>query len=375
VGPETVLFLLTSLTHGGAERHTITLVNSLSKDRPVVLAYLRNVAPLLTYVEQSQLKEVVCLNAVGMYDFSAARRLAQLYKQHNVGTVVYTNLYPLLYGRTANLFLTRKIKEIEVFHSTLVRSRREAWQMAFYKLLLRRVDRMVYVCEAQKAHWISEGLTHPRSLVIHNGIDLGKFAAADSAKAVLAAREKFGFSASDLVVGIVAVMRPEKAHGLLLRAVASCAARGVNWKILMIGDGPERANIDTQVKALGLEGRVVFTGFLPDVREAVSLVDALALVSTSETFSIAALEAMAMAKPMIMSDIGGAAEQVDDGVNGFLFPSGDVEALSQCLEKMSTPGLAGRMGSLARSKVEAEFSEGFMLTRYQTLMAELAAIS
>lgn len=375
MGSDTVLFLLSSLTHGGAERHTITLVNSLSKDRPVVLAYLRSVESLLDNVEQSRLKEVVCLNAVGMFDFSAARRLAALCEKHNVGMVVYTNLYPLLYGRTASLFLTRKVKEIEVFHSTLVRSSREALQMVLYKLLLRGVDRMVYVCEAQKRHWISEGLAHPRSLVVHNGIDLAKFAATGSVEAFLAARKKFGFSASDLVVGIVAVMRPEKAHGLLLRAIASCAARDVNWRVLMIGDGPERANIESQVKALGLEGKVVFTGFLSDVRVAVSLVDAMALVSTSETFSIAALEAMAMAKPMIMSDIGGASEQVEDGVNGFLFRNGNVEELSYCLEKMAVPGLAAKMGALARSKVEADFSEGVMLTRYQSLIEELAASS
>ncbi|RQO62350.1 hypothetical protein DBR47_03635 [Paucibacter sp. KBW04] len=376
MGAETVLFLLSSLTHGGAERHTITLINSVSKDRPVVVAYLRNAAPLIDSIDQSRLKELVCLNASGMLDLAAAMKLAQLFKKHDVRVVVYTNLYPLLYGGAARLFGWKRVKEIEVFHSTLLRSKRESLQMVLYKLLLRGVDRMVYVCENQKKHWLSEGLNHPRSAVIHNGIDLGKFVPIESSESVLTARAKFGFEANDLVIGILAVMRPEKAHGLLLRAVASCAERGANWKVLMIGDGPERANIQAQVASLGLVGKVVFAGLLSDVREAVSAVDAMALVSTAvETFSIGALEAMAMAKPMIMSDIGGASEQVDDGVNGFLFRNGNVEELSYCLEKMAVPGLAGRMGALARSKVESHFSEGVMLTRYQALIADLAASS
>jgi len=368
-----VLFLLTSLGHGGAERHTITLLNSVSKVRPVVLVYLRRADPLLSTVDHSRLKEVVCLNASGRFDIDAVKKLAGLYEKHDVRVVIYTNLYPLLYGAFAKLLGSRGVKEIEIFHSTLVRSWRESLQMVLYKILLRRVDRMVYVCESQKKHWISEGVNHPNSIVIHNGIDLRKFVPVASKGVVQAARDRFGFLADDLVVGILAVMRPEKAHGLLLKAVANCADRGINWKILMIGDGPERANIQAQVEALGLQEKVVFTGLLSDVREAVSAVDALALVSTSETFSIASLEAMAMAKPMIMSDVGGASEQIDDGVNGFLFPNGDIEKLSYCLERMAAPGLASSMGAQARSKVEAEFSEGGMLTRYQTLIAELAA--
>jgi glycosyltransferase involved in cell wall biosynthesis len=114
---------------------------------------------------------------------------------------------------------------------------------------------------------------------------------------------------------------------------------------------------------------VVITGFLSDVRGPLAACDTVALVSKTEAFSIAALEAMAMGKPMIMSDVGGAREQVVHKDSGFLFPSGDVHALAECLRECSDSRLTRAMGIKARRRVETEFSQQTMAARYVELLA------
>jgi hypothetical protein len=99
---------------------------------------------------------------------------------------------------------------------------------------------------------------------------------------------KSGFAEHDLVVGLCAVMRPEKAHDHLLQAMKLADDAGVRWKALLIGDGPLRPSIEQEILRLGLQDRVAITGFRSDVRADLAACDVVSLVSVTETFSIAA---------------------------------------------------------------------------------------
>jgi glycosyltransferase involved in cell wall biosynthesis len=92
---------------------------------------------------------------------------------------------------------------------------------------------------------------------------------------------------------------------------------------------------------------------------------------TVETFSIAALEAMALARPMVMSDIGGAREQVGHGDNGLIFPPGNIAALADQLRRLAEPRLRRRMGERARERVAREFDIGRMVRRYEEALLGL----
>ena len=115
------------------------------------------------------------------------------------------------------------------------------------------------------------------------------------------------------------------------------------------------------------------TGFLSDVRSAISICDVMVLVSHSETFSVAALEAMALGKPMIMSDIGGANEQVVEGVNGFLYPPKHIDALIERIRQMNAPCRRKRMGAAARKMVIEHFSIERMIQQYTMILEDLVA--
>ena len=166
------------------------------------------------------------------------------------------------------------------------------------------------------------------------------------------------------MVGICSGLRPEKAHGDLLAALARLRARGVPAQALLIGDGPERPAIERGIARLGLEDHVRITGLMADVRPFVSACDVMTLVSHSETFSLAALESMCLGKPLVMSDLGGAGEQVIHGSTGLLFAPGDIEALAAHLEALTCLSLRRRLGEAAARRVRQLFTVQRMAGRF-----------
>jgi glycosyltransferase involved in cell wall biosynthesis len=208
-------------------------------------------------------------------------------------------------------------------------------------------------------------------VVIHNGIDISHFSNGYSQDQVGALRAQYGLAADDYVVGLCAYMRPEKAHGDLLAAALAARRQGVELKCLLIGDGPERASIEAKIAHLGLERQVVITGLIGDVRLALAACDVIVFTSHSETFSIAALEAMAMAKPVVMTDVGGASEQVVPGETGYLFRRGDTAALAGHLVQLADPATRRQMGQRACSTVSEKFSLGVMVGAYERMFLRL----
>jgi glycosyltransferase involved in cell wall biosynthesis len=134
-----------------------------------------------------------------------------------------------------------------------------------------------------------------------------------------------------------------------------------------------RAAVEARARALGLEQEVRITGLLQDVRPFIAAADALALPSRTEALSLAAIEAMALGRPVVHADVGGGAEIVDHGRNGFLFPPGDTAALADCLARLADPAARRRMGERARETVETRFTERAMVERYEQILLELEA--
>src|SRR5262245_52856764 len=171
-----------------------------------------------------------------------------------------------------------------------------------------------------------------------------------------------------------AVLRPERNHVQLVEAVARLRQRGIAAHALLIGDGETRAAIEARARALGVERAVSITGLQKDVRPLVGACDAMALCSTAvETFSLAGLEAMALARPVVHADIGGAKEMIRPGHDGFLFPVNDTGTLVERLLKLADPALRDELGGNARRAVEERFSEHSMIERYESILIELAA--
>ena len=358
-----LLFIVNSLELGGAEKQVVTLLNHLDDSRfRLHLAYLKRGERLLPQLNSGNLDELMCCDVTRGVERRAVRELGALVRARHIDAIICTNTYSMLYGYlTRRQARTEKPKLATVFHTTLLRTYKEKAQMLLYQRLFKRSDLLLYVCENQRDYWRDRGLRAAADGVVHNGIDVEYFSDRQTPEERSELRARFGFAPGDTVIGLCSSMRPEKAHGDLLEALASLRTRGVAAKALFIGDGPERGAIEHKAGELGLREHVVITGMQTDVRPYIGCCDVMTLVSHAiETFSLAALESMALAKPLVMSDIGGASEQVLHGQTGLLFEPGDIEALAGHLNTLTDASLRARMGVAAQRRVRQLFTVDIM---------------
>ncbi len=359
-----------SLVHGGAERHTITLANRLAeRGHQCHFAYVRDDPSQLGRIRDAA--SVECLHAARYFDPKAVQRLRQRLQRAAPDVVVAANQYALMYARLAMRGLRTPL--LVTYHTTLLRNARERLQMLWYRPFFWSADRLVFVCDAQRRHWRARGVAGRRNEVIHNGVDLDQWRPVrDEERATL--RGLLGLPSDAFVVGISAVLRPEKNHVQLVEAIAWLRRRGIAAHALLIGDGETRGLIEARARRLGVAPAVLVTGLQKDVRPLVGACDVIALCSTAvETFSLAALEAMALARPVVHSDIGGAKEMIHPGHDGFLFPVNDTGTLVEKLAALADPALRREMGANARRTVEERFSERAMVERYESILMQLAS--
>ncbi len=175
-----------------------------------------------------------------------------------------------------------------------------------------------------------------------------------------------------VVLGIVARLSPQKAHGVLLRAVARLTPDRPDLLLVVVGDGDERAAIEELVRELGLADRVLFTGLRRDVRALLPGFDVACLSSVHEGVPLTVLEAMAAGLPVVATAVGALGDLVTDGTDGYLVPSGDDAVLAERLaDLVDDPARRAAFGVAARTRAVDAFSIEHTLRGYETLLREL----
>jgi glycosyltransferase involved in cell wall biosynthesis len=363
-----LVFVTGSLVHGGAERHSITLANRLAeRGHECHAVYVKNIPDQLSRLRLAPPASVRCLHARRYFDLSALSHLHAFIRRLAPSVVFATNCYALMYAGLARAGHPLVV----TLHTTWLQTLKEEAQMLAYRPLFWSADAAVFVCERQKRHWLRRAVLGRRNEVIYNGIDPAYWKPDPAAGAAL--RRALGFAPVDYVIGLSAVLRPEKNPVQLVEALARLRAMDLPAKVLFIGDGPVRQQVEQRARALGVDSHMAITGFQQDVRPFLSACDVAALTSFSESFSLAAVEALALGLPVVQPDVGGAAEMMVAGEEGFLFPVGDTGALVERLARLADPATRARMGRAASERVARSFTEDVMVERYERLLADLAS--
>jgi glycosyltransferase involved in cell wall biosynthesis len=370
--------MVNSTIVGGAEKHAISLVNHLDTARfRIGWCQLKPVGNLGGELDGARLDTTISLNVRSKLDWNAVKELARRIDQDEIDVIVCTNGYPLLYALLASRRTRRSVRLVEVFHTTgFKQPLKSRLRMLLNRFVFRQCELVIYVSHKQREYWRARGLRGKREIVIQNGIDAEYFTDRSSPQQRAATRAEFGFVPGDFVVGICAALRTEKAHGDLLRAVRRLRDSGVPAKALLIGDGPQRAEIERQIAELNLTGHAVIAGHRSDVRPYIACCDVMTLTSHAvETFSIAALESMALGKPVVLTRIGGAEEQVRHGSNGFLFEAGDVAALAHLLRRLTAATDRLSMGAVAARDVRERFTIQRMVERFTEELEKVTEVA
>jgi glycosyltransferase involved in cell wall biosynthesis len=212
--------------------------------------------------------------------------------------------------------------------------------------------------------------------VIENGVDVNRFRPAPD---VAAARRSLGLAPAARLVGMVARYSPVKDHRTLLQAVHALRAQA-RWpaqaKVLLVGGttfAEARVEVERALTELDLTTVVEVRGVTPAIESVYHALDVLVLPSRYEGFPNTVLEAMACGVPAIVSAAANAAGVVRDGETGWVFPTGDVQALARAVEHALhlRAEARRRLAHLLRARVDEHYSLRMMVGRYEQLYAEL----
>lgn len=361
-----LLFVMNTPLVGGAERHTFELAGALREagGEPGIFAIKAGTVPAPAGVPLLQPSGPTSM-------WQRAKDLAAEIRRASPDLLVAVNERPVLVCSIARRLAGRRVPVVAISHSTVLRNRKEEWMQKIYTPLFNRIEGVVFISRNQQRFWHARGLRPRNETLILNGIDTERFAPEIAAAHRDATRERYGLAPDDLVVGLCAVMRPEKNHLQIVEAIARLRAQGLPARALLVGDGPMREAIEARARALGIGEHVILAGMHPDVRPYVSAFDIGALCSVSiETLSLAALETMAMGIPMVMSELGGASEIVGAD-EGRLFPVGDLDGLCRAIGSLADRNARERAGQAARRKVLDTFQNGRMNAMYAQYLASL----
>jgi glycosyltransferase involved in cell wall biosynthesis len=233
------------------------------------------------------------------------------------------------------------------------------------------VDRIVAISEGVRNVLINDGLDPNRIEVIRSGIDPRPF---DPAYPAGEARREFGIEEKSPVIGCIAHFADHKGHRYLIEAASRVAAAIPEVRFLLVGDGELRPQIERQIKELKIEKQVILTGFRNDIPRLLAAMDIVALSSHLEGLGTSLLDAMAMARPVVASRVGGIPEMVEDGVTGRLVPPRDPDALAGVLiELIRRPDEQKRMGEAGRTRMLKTFSADAMVAATEAVYREILA--
>ena len=185
-------------------------------------------------------------------------------------------------------------------------------------------------------------------------------------------RRELGIAESDVLIGTVAVFRPVKDLHTMLEAMALIARETPRAKLVLMGAGPQKAELEATVEKLGLQSIVHFPGFRRDASQLLPALDVFVLSSVSEGISLALLEAMAAGVPSVATSVGGNLEILHQPGCGLLVPPRSPRDLANTiLSLMNDPAQCGELSAGGRRRVEEAFSLQRMVRAYESLYASL----
>jgi glycosyltransferase involved in cell wall biosynthesis len=362
------LFVLGTLAIGGSESKIVRLVNRLTDEGVRVMLACLN-GPFT--MEPNVRREVPLrkLERRGKFSPAAVWRLRRLLIAERPATVLAVNLYQALYVALATMLLPYRPRTVALVNTSTFRGHR-AWRRIF-QWVLQRFDVTVHGSQAQRQFWFREGCAAWRnSTVIYNGVDSEYFEHTVSFEAGKRLRASLGVKPEGLLIGTVGMCRPEKNQQVLLTTIRQLRVSGVDAHVVIAGDGPMRAPLERRAAELAISDRVHFLGAVQDVRPVLSALDVFVLPSTAvESFSNAALEAMSMGRPVILSDIGGAREMINEGVEGYVVSPAELAARLPAIIAALYADRRKRqqMGTAARGRAVNCFSLPAMVASYRGL--------
>jgi glycosyltransferase involved in cell wall biosynthesis len=351
---------------GGAETLLVNLLRRMDKDviQPEVIC-LKDPGPLGEAIAD----EFPLHHGVigGKWDVSVVYRLARLMRQRRTDAVITVGAGDKMFWGRIAAFLAGVPVIASALHST-------GWPDGVGKLnrlLTPITDAFIAVAESHgKFLQDFERFPSRKIHVIRNGVDCQRFRPQPEHRDDV--RNELGLDSSAKLVGIVAALRPEKNHAMLVHAAAELRASHETLHWVIVGDGPERESINRLAADLGVSDRVHLLGTRQDTPRILSALDVFTLCSLNEASPVSILEALACQVPVAATDVGSICESIIPEETGLLFASGDIQGMCNAIGRLlGDAAMRDRYGAAGRELVLRSGSLESMVSGYQRLTTSL----
>ncbi len=361
--PTNLLYVITKLELGGAQKQLLSLIRRLDKEKFRLF--------LFTAKDGFLLAEALSINNLTVYksrwlerplnplkDFLALVEIHRFIKKNNIEIVHTHSSKAGILGRlAAKLAQGNSVRKIvHTVHGWSFNQYQSFPARVFYILLERFAgrftDTLIVVSDWDKRKGLDNKIGKDDAYaLIRYGINFDELRTVSGSR-----KQDLGLGADDLVVGMIACFKPQKAPQDFIKA-ASCVHKILpQVKFLLVGDGLLRKDIEKLIYAYNLQTRVILTGWRQDIPGILSAIDVFVLTSLWEGLPISVLEAMASAKPVIATHTGGVAEVLAEGRGGFIVSARDTGAMTNKLVSLlQDEGLRKQMGQNARAALPASF--------------------
>ncbi len=367
-GPVRVVEVMATGTNGGAQEHVYSLVTRMDRAaydvRIVSLSHGSSVRRLqkagfdVTVIDEPDDRAAVTALAETLAEFEPEVVHNHMYRAEVVGTRA-----ALLLGEKG----CKRPAVISTVHSSRVRCSEDRETL---RQLTPLMDRLVVVSKAIERKIREEGRFGAPVSLIYNGVDLQRY---NHQQPCCTFHDEYGIPDGAPIVGVVARLESEKGHRTLIDAWPDVLAAVPNAWLLVIGEGSERNALEAEAASLGVSDRVIFTGRREDVPALTAAMDIAVLPSYREAQGLSVLEAMALSRPVVASNVGGIPEMIEDGVTGLLVPPNDCPALSAALVRLLTNHpLADMLARRGHDLVHDRFCIELMVHSIEALYDEAA---
>jgi glycosyltransferase involved in cell wall biosynthesis len=378
--PASILYVITELDIGGAEKALYGLVRRLDRrryapevaclsGRGAVGAWLAALDVPVHYLYPASQRPSVRLVVGALWRL---RRLVREVRPDLVHTVLF---HANLIGRLAVLGSHsappgpgrgRPGHRPVVVSAVRVAERRYRWHLLGDYLTSHLVDREV--CVSKGVRRFTERCARipaQKLCVIPNGVDLPAIDAVRPADLTA-----LGCRPGRPTIAYVGRLDPQKGLSHLLRALAGLSQTA--WQLVLAGDGPQRTELETFVASLGLADRVRFLGWRPDALSIVAACDLFVMPSLWEGMPNAVMEAMALGKCVVATAVEGTEDLMEDGVSGLLVPARQSQALAEAIRRaLADADLRDRLGAAARERIRAHYSIDRVVAQHDALYQSL----
>lgn len=366
-----VLHLYQNSQVGGIQLQLLSLFNAY--DRDVLTPLFCCLGPRLGMAPEMERLgvEVIALGRSRYNRMSPGiiRDLCHVFKARDIHVLRTHKYRSSFYGRIA-AFLAGVPVVIASEHNTYQDKEKRLTRRVVNRALSHISDRVVAVSEAIREDIVRyDGVAPSKVIVIRNGVDTEKFRAERRYRDI---RGEFGVDAQDFLIGFVGRLVANKSLPNLLRAFTALRAKGWPVTLLIVGEGSMTDELKRMARRNGAADSVIFPGIRRDIPDILSALDVFVLPSVNEGLPNALLEAMAMGKAVVATEVAGVPEVVKPGVTGLLVPPEDPGALGNALSRLFQDRELGvRLGRAARETVERHHSMKTTAAAWRTLYLSL----